>query len=343
MSTKESRRPNYHEINQLLISEYKRRWTPQRFAARRSQLQADGRPAGMRKDIYLAYMTSGDHHEFRRAIGGLVIKVNNGLITRTALRLEAKIKDRSVLEFADLVQEGREGMLKALEGFSTKLGHAFSTYALWWVRAKMTRAIEQNEQPHASRLPGDLQTELQHLLEVREVYSQRLMRLPTNHELVTYIMEHQIKLGERATTEPRLRLLLHLLNRSTTSIDAEDSEKGKTLHELIPKIDLPSPEDYAMLSAARRQITARVRRILNLIRTEYGKQALYVYRVRMGFDGDIRPLRSIADEYSVSRERIRQIEAKCSKLVCSEFGLTREEVRDMAERLGTINCYHQFR
>lgn len=241
-------------------------------------LDEDRIPAGVNREELERLVTEGERAK------DLFIRANLRLVVSIARRYV-----RSGMPMLDLIQEGNTGLVRAVEKFDYVRGYKFSTYATWWIRQAISRAIAQQER--TVRLPVHLVEDVNRMRNVTRQLTRELGSDPEPEQIATAL----------GVTVERVNELVRW-SQDTVSLDTPVGDDGDTnLGDLVADSDAPSPEDIVLTGLERQRIEGLLShlddRSAGIMRARYGLE-----------DGREHSLTEVASRFSLSRERIRQLE-----------------------------------
>jgi RNA polymerase primary sigma factor len=249
-----------------------------------------GRLLDAGEEKYLSRRAHGGDKEARRRL----IEAN----LRLVISIAKKYRGRG-MPFEDLIQEGNAGLIRAVEKFDPEMGNRFSTYATWWIRQAVTRAIADHSR--TVRLPAHVVDSLYRLRRAENALSIEFGRDATEEELAE-------RLGVKPEDTRRLREVSQPISSINARIGGAGDDDGSEIGDLLP--DDRSGDDYAQVEVGQWE-----RALVEAVRSLPEREAK-VLEMRHGLDGgDVRTLREVSEVLGISQERARQVEIKALRTI----------------------------
>ncbi len=215
-------------------------------------------------------------------------------LIRANARLVVSIAKKYVgrgVHFLDLIQEGNIGLIRAARKFEYQRGHKFSTYATWWIRQAISRAVA--DQGRTIRIPVHMGDQINRLMRISAMLAQRLGRDPLIEELAEQMEMEPDKVSE----------LLEISRRPISLEEPANEEQDAELGDFVEDVNALSPAQAVTEQLLREQVQALLDRL--------PEREAYILKLRYGLqDGRVRTLEEVGQEIGVTRERVRQLEAQ---------------------------------
>jgi RNA polymerase primary sigma factor len=243
-------------------------------------------------------LDAGEEKDLARRARGGEMRARQKLIEsnlRLVISIAKKYRGRGV-PFEDLIQEGNAGLIRAVEKFDPEMGNRFSTYATWWIRQAVTRAVADHAR--TVRLPAHVVDAIYRLRRAENALSIELGRDATEEELVE-------RLGVKPEEARRLREVSQPISSINSRINTDESSE---LGELLP--DERSGDDYTRVEVGQWELA-----LVEAVRSLPEREARII-EMRHGLDGnDTLTLREVSEELGISQERARQVEIKALRTI----------------------------
>ncbi len=265
------------------------------------------------------------HHGDRKQAQSELVYRNMKLVLSIALRNSGR-----GLPLLDCMQEGVFGLMKAIEKFEIERGWAFSTFASWWVRQAISRAIEDLNTTGAFRVPVHYQERVKMVQKAIQQHWSKNGGWPTNYDVFKIVRAGKSEVAAKITLRDVGQVMRFIQSGRTISMDAErDDEDAHTMHD---RISDPQAKTETIVEARRllpryQEALGRIERAINALPPRYGM----ILRLRFGFgEFDAMSLEEVGERYDLTRERIRQLEVDAfTQLETAGIKISSEEVEQL--------------
>ncbi len=262
------------------------------------------------KDIGKIPLLSPEREMQLAELAALGDKEAKNELVRANLRLVVSIAKKHInkgMFLLDLIQEGNLGLMKAVEKFDYRMGYKFSTYATWWIRQAISRAIA--DQARTIRIPVHMVETIHKVSRTTRQLLQELGREPTTEEIAARL----------ETTDEKIREILKIAQDPVSLETPVGEEEDSHLGDFVEDNETPTPSETASYSLLREQLQA-------VLQTLSDREA-EVIRLRYGlYNGRALTLEEVGQRFNITRERIRQIEAKALRKL--RYPLRSKQLRD---------------
>ncbi len=262
------------------------------------------------KDIGKIPLLSPEREMQLAELAALGDKEAKNELVRANLRLVVSIAKKHInkgMFLLDLIQEGNLGLMKAVEKFDYRMGYKFSTYATWWIRQAISRAIA--DQARTIRIPVHMVETIHKVSRTTRQLLQELGREPTTEEIAARL----------ETTDEKIREILKIAQDPVSLETPVGEEEDSHLGDFVEDNETPTPSETASYSLLREQLQA-------VLQTLSHREA-EVIRLRYGlYNGRALTLEEVGQRFNITRERIRQIEAKALRKL--RYPLRSKQLRD---------------